>query len=106
MADGIRINDASLEMSPAGLEALLKKEGASVTVTGLDVSVSPEALNTLLAGFTPEGQPAPSVVVSEGRLQVTGQGAGGTVNLDVRAGAFRLEITDQGLRLVKVEAVP
>jgi hypothetical protein len=100
MADGIRINDVALEISPAGLEAMVKKQGAQVTLTNIDLSISPDALNTLLSAFAPPGEPAPSAAVSDGRLQVTGQAAGSRVALDIRVGTFRLEVTEQGLRLV------
>jgi hypothetical protein len=100
VADGIRINDAAFEISPAGLEAIVKKQGAQVTLTNLDLSISPEALNTLLSAFAPAGQPAPSAALSDGRLEVTAESAGRQVALDVRIGSFRLEITAQGLRLV------
>jgi hypothetical protein len=99
MADGIRINDASLEITPASLEAIVKKQGANLTLTGFDLSISPEALNTLLGALAAEGRPAPSAAVSDGRLQVTGEAEGKRVSLDLRAGSLRLEITGDGLRL-------
>src|SRR6185503_14188125 len=98
MADGIRINDATLEISPAALDALVKGQGAQVTVTKVDLSVSPEALNTILGAATPEGSPSPSASVGDGRLQLTGQAGDKRFALDVRAGTFRLEITAEGLR--------
>jgi hypothetical protein len=100
MADGIRINDAALEISPAALDAIVKGQGAQVTLTKVDLSVSPEALNTILAAATPQGTPAPSASVGDGRLQVTGQAGERRVALDIRAGSFRLQITSEGLRLV------
>lgn len=99
MADGIKINDAALEISPAALDAMVKGQGAQVTLTGIDLSVSPEALNTLLAAFAPKDAPAPSASVSDGRLQVTGHAGDRRVALDVRAGSFKLQITSEGLRL-------
>lgn len=99
MADGIRINDASLEISPASLEAMVKKQGANLTLTHLDLTISPEALNTLLTAAAAEGRPAPSAAVSDGRLQVTGEAQGKRMSLDLRAGSLRLQITAEGLRL-------
>lgn len=100
MADGIRINDAAVEISPEGLQALVNRQGAEVRVTKLDLTASPEALNALLAGLTPEGQSAPTVEVSDGRLQVSGAREGQSLNLDLQAGGLRLEFTAEGLRLV------
>ena len=45
----LRVNDTALEISPEGLQALVNNQGAEIKVTKLDISVSPEALNTLLA---------------------------------------------------------
>ncbi len=100
MADGIRINDAALEISPAGLEALVNQQGASVTLTKIDLSISPEALATLLARFAPEGEPAPTAEVSDGRLQVSTTREGKPMSLDLQVGGLRLEFTTAGLRLV------
>lgn len=100
MADGIRINDAAFEITPAALDALIKKQGASITVTGLDLAISPEALNTLLTALTPPGEPSPSAALADGRLQVTGQSGENRYAVDLRVGTFRLQITGEGLRLV------
>jgi hypothetical protein len=100
MADGIRINDAALEISPAGLEALVNRQGAAVTLTRIDLSVSPEALSTLLARFAPEGEPPPTAELSEGRLQVSATREGKPMTLDLQVGGLRLEISTTGLRLV------
>lgn len=103
MADGIRINDASLEIAPEALTALVNKEGASVIVNRLDVSVSPEALATLLQGLAPEGTPPPSVEVGEGNLQLAGEREGKRMGVDLRMGALRLQFTPEGLRLTSEE---
>lgn len=100
MSDGIRINDAGLEISPEGLQALVNKQGTALRITKLDLSASPDALNTLLAGLTPEGQTAPKVDVSEGRLQLNAAKDGQAVALDLQVGGLRLEFTAEGLRLV------
>ncbi|MFN3652288.1 MAG: hypothetical protein ACK47B_22140 [Armatimonadota bacterium] len=100
MADGIRINDAAIEISSEGVEALTRREGADLRVTRLDLSISPEALNTLLAGFAPAGEPAPSAEVGDGRLQVTGSKDGKRMSLDLQLGAVRIELTPEGIRLV------
>jgi hypothetical protein len=100
MADGIQIRDASFEISPEGVDALVNRTGAEVKVTRLDLSVSPEALNRLLAGVTPEGKPAPNVAVSDGRLQLNAERDGKRVGLDLQLGGLRLEFSAEGLRLV------
>ncbi|MCC2672779.1 MAG: hypothetical protein K0Q72_5251 [Armatimonadetes bacterium] len=99
MADGIRIQDAAVEISPEGLEALLNQRGAEVTVTKLDLSVSPEALNTLLAGLAPQGVVAPTAECADGRLRVTAEKEGKPMALDLRVGGVRIELTAGGLRL-------
>jgi len=104
MAEGIRINDAAVEISPAGLEALVTGQGAEVRVTRLDLSVSPEALNTLLTRLAPEGVSAPSAQVSDGRLQVTADQNGKRMALDLQLGGLRLELSPEGLRLVSGNA--
>ena len=99
MADGIRINDAALEISPEGLEALVSQRGADVRVTRIDLSVSPEAMNTLLRRLAPEGEAPPTVSVSDGRLQVAGLREGKRMALDLALGGLRLELSADGLRL-------
>ena len=100
MADGIRINDAALEISPSGLEALINQRGAEVKVTRLDLTVSPEALATLLGRLAPEGQPAPTAQLEDGRLLVTAEQEGKKTQVDLQLGGLRLEVTANGLRLV------
>ena len=110
MADGIQIRDAAVAISPAGLEAMLRKEGAALTVSRLDLSVSAEALNTLLQGLgtpgteaPPEGPATPAQLsggVEQGRLQLAVQREGKTLELDLRMAGMRLDFTAEGLRLV------
>jgi hypothetical protein len=100
MPEGIRIQDAAVEISPEGLEAMLNKRGAEVTVSKLDLAISPEALNTLLAGLAPEGVNAPAAECGDGRLRVTAEKEGTPHALDLRVGGVRIELTAGGLRLV------
>ncbi len=104
MPDGIRINDAALEISPAALEALVGQKGADITLTRLDLSASEESLNTLLRGITPEGQTPPSVEISEGRVRLAGTKEGRTMGIDLKVGGLRLELTEGGLRLLSTGA--
>ncbi|HEU4752550.1 MAG TPA: hypothetical protein VFU47_05525 [Armatimonadota bacterium] len=111
MSEGIQINDAAVAISPAGLEALLRKQGAALTVTRLDLSVSPEALNTLLRGLgSPPVEagaaearsvspPSLSGLVEEGRLQLTVGRDGQNLDLDLQMAGLRLDFTAGGLRL-------
>lgn len=100
MAEGIRINDAALEISPEGLESLVNSRGTEVKVTKLDLTVSPEAIATLLARFGGEGGPPPTAEVSDGRLQLTRQQGGARSALDLQLGSVRLELSAEGIRLV------
>jgi hypothetical protein len=98
--NGICINDVELELSPADLEALARSQNTAVTVTKLDVSVSPETLNRLLKGLSPVGRKPPSAAVSDGRLQVTAHPGGKNLALDLQVGTLRLELSAEGIRLV------
>jgi hypothetical protein len=100
MAEGIRINDAVLEISPAGISALVNKRGAEVSVSKVDLTVSPEGLNALLAGAVPEGEVPPTATLGDGRMQVSAQKGRQNLSLDLQMGRIRLEITSSGLRLV------
>jgi hypothetical protein len=100
MADGIRVNDAALEISPEGLQALVNRQGAEIKLTKLDLSVSPEALNTLLTRFASEGEVAPAAQVTTGRVYVTGVHDGQRMSLDLQLGGLRVEFTPEGIRLV------
>ena len=100
MADGIRVNDAALEISPEGLQALVNRQGMEIKLTKLDLSVSPEALNTLLSRFASEGEATPAAQVSDGRLQVTTVREGQRMSLDLQLGGVRVELTPGGIRLV------
>jgi hypothetical protein len=100
MADGIRIQDAALEISPEGLQSLLQKRGAELTVSKLDLSVSQEALNTLLTGLTPEGTPSPTAECTDAGLLVRAEKDGQPLSLDLRVGGMRIEISAGGLRVV------
>lgn len=99
MAEGIRINDASLEITPEALSSMVNKEGASVIVNRLDLSVSPEALATLLQGLAPEGTPPPTVEPRDGGLMVDAERDGKRMGVDLRVGSLRLQFTAEGLRL-------
>ena len=111
MTDGIQIRDAAVAISPAGLEAMLRKEGAALTVSRLELSVSAEALNALLQGLgaaAPETAPvdepsSPAQLsggVEEGRLHLSVRRDGKTLDLDLRMAGMRLDFTAEGLRLV------
>jgi len=97
---GICINDAEIELSPSDLEALARSQNTSVTITKLDLSVSPETLNRLLKGLSPVGRKPPSATVSDGRLQVTAPAGGKNVAVDLQVGTLRLELSADGIRLV------
>lgn len=100
MAEGIRIRDAALELSPEGLQSLLKGGGAELRLTRVDLSVSPDALNALLASAVPEGTPAPSAELADGEMRLTAEREGKRMKLDLRMSHLRLEISAEGLRLV------
>jgi hypothetical protein len=98
--EGIRIQDVSVEIGQEGLDALLRREGAQLKITSLDLQVSPEALNTLLAGLAPAGATPPTAAVSDGRLRVDAVQDGKRLALDLQVGGFRLELSSGGVRLV------
>jgi len=100
MADGIKIQDAAVEISPEGLQSLLQKRGAELTVSKLDLSVSQEALNTLLNGLGSGGSTPPSAECSDAGLKVRSERDGQQMALDLRVGTVRIEISAAGLRVV------
>jgi hypothetical protein len=98
--DGIQIRDAAFEISEEDLGELAAKRSASLAVTKLDLSLSPEALNRLLKGTTPRGKPAPKAQVSQGRLQIATQQGTRKMGLDLQLGSLRVELSEAGIRLV------
>ena len=48
MDEGIRLEDIAFEISPTGLVSLLDKKGLELKVNRLDISISEEALNSIL----------------------------------------------------------
>src|SRR5688572_20923873 len=104
MDEGIRIEDAACEISPAGLESMLAKKGLEVKVTRLDLSVSEAALNALLQRFAP-GEQAPRAAVQRGSLRVENVGPDAGTRLELQAGGIRIEIADGTVR-VRTEPVP
>jgi hypothetical protein len=102
MTDGIRIEDAALEITAEGVEALVRREAPPLTVTRLSITVSAEALNTLIAGLAPEGKSA-AVKVGEGYARVDGQSEGRTLSVELRVGAVVLQLQDGGVRLATQE---
>lgn len=104
MADGIRINDAQIEVSTSALESLLNKGGADVTIRKIDLSVTPDALNAVLQKATPAGNIPPSLEAEDGRLVLKAEREGTLHRLDLQLGSLRVEISADGLRLTSVPA--
>jgi hypothetical protein len=104
MDEGIRIEDAACEISPAGLEAMLAKKGVELRVTRLDLSITEAALNTILARNQPRPAP-PRVTVANGTVKVANLGEDGATSVELCAGGVRLEIADGSLRL-RTEPAP
>ena len=104
MEEGIRIDDAACEISPAGLEAMLAKKGVELRVTRLDLSMTEAALNTVLARSGPRQLP-PRVTVASGSLTVENLGEDGATKVEIRAPGVRVEIGDGALRL-RTEPAP
>lgn len=100
MPEGIEIHDAALDLSEESLAALIAGRGAALRLTRLDLSITPAALNALLAAAAPEGQPAPVVTCEEGGLRVAAGPEGHRAEVEVRAAGFRLLLSADGLRLV------
>jgi hypothetical protein len=104
MAEGIRIHDADLEITEAGLAALTAQTGLDLVVRRLDASLSAAALGQLLGGAPgPDGaQPepaAPQVEVTAGRLLFQGERAGRKLRVEVNAAGLDLRFTAEGLRV-------
>jgi hypothetical protein len=104
VADGIRIHDAQIEVSTGALESLLNRGGAEITVRKIDLSVTTDAVNALLAKAAPAGTVPPSVTSEAGRLQLQAERDGQQHRLDLQLGSLRLEISADGVRLTSVPA--
>lgn len=98
MDEGIRIEDVAFEITPTGLVSLLDKKGLELKVNRLDISISEEALNSLLKRYAP-AEIAPLASVEGGQLTLTNTREGGTSKVELASPSLRLEVTGTGLRL-------
>src|SRR5436305_7948749 len=98
MEEGIRIEDIAFEISPTGLVSLLDKKGLELKVNRLDLSISQEALNSLLARYAP-AETAPAASVESGQLTLTNSREDATSKIELGSSGLRLEVTSTGLRL-------
>lgn len=121
MSDGIRIEDAAIDISPAGLEGLLGGGGpAEVSVSRVTLTVSEEVLNTVLRHGPPgapkssEGAPAaatgatgavagaaagPSVQIQPDGVSVDLNRGGKQLRLALRFGKVQVEFGDGVVRV-------
>ena len=116
MSDGIRIEDAAIEITPEALEGLLGGSGTTeVRVSRVSITVSEESLNAVLRGTAPEGasgstpavdpsapaaKPAPPTV----RIQAEGVSVdlnrgGRQMRLGLNFGSVRVQFTDGAVRV-------
>ena len=98
MDEGIRLEDVAFEISPTGLVSLLDKKGLELKVNRLDITISEEALNSLLKRYAP-AETSPAASVEGGQLTLTNTREGATSKIELASPALRLEVTGTGLRL-------
>lgn len=96
----IEIENAAVEISPEGLEAMLEGRGADLRFSRLEFRFSAAVLQALAARLLPtDGQPARAEVSPQGVL-LEGEKDGRRVRIRLDATAVRLEPGQGELRLV------
>jgi|SRR5215831_17573204 len=98
MDEGIRIEDVAFEISPTGLVSLMDRKGLELKINRLDLSLSEEALNSLLKRYAP-AETSPSATIEEGHLTFSSAREGATSRIELGSSGIRLEVIEGGLRL-------
>lgn len=96
----IEIENAAVEISPEGLEAMLAGRGVDLQFSRLEFRLSAAAVQALVQRLMPsEGEPARAEVTPRGVL-IEGEKDGRRMRLRLDATALRLQPGDGELRLV------
>ena len=93
--EGIRIENASLEISDSGLDDLLKDQGAAVNITGGEVTISQAALDQLVSKLAPDCDC--SATVSSDGVAASLPRDGKQLQVQLSTGGLRVEFRDDGL---------
>src|SRR5437867_10380381 len=96
----IQVDGLAFQISPRGVEAMLRGEGIEIRLSGLNLRLSEAALNAILARLAPEGTTATlQAKLSPEGVAIDRQEGEKRVHLDVAVHELRLHITDGELRL-------
>jgi hypothetical protein len=103
MADderSIQVDGLAFDISPRGVDAMLRGEGIEIRLSSVNVRLSESALNAILARFTPEGQPeAIQAKLSPAGVVIDRREGNRNVHLEVAVTGLRLTVADGELRV-------
>jgi hypothetical protein len=96
----IEVDGLAFEISPAGVDALLRGEGISIRLSSLNIHVTETALNAILARLAPEGEPdALRAKLSPEGIAIDRRDGSKNVHLDVAVNDLRLRLADGELHV-------
>jgi hypothetical protein len=96
----IEIENAAVEISPEGLEAMLAGRGVDLRFSQLEFRLSAAAVQALVQRLMPsEGEPARAEVTPQG-VSIEGEKDGRRVRIRLDATSLRLQPGDGELRLI------
>jgi hypothetical protein len=96
----IEVDGLAFEISPAGVDALLRGEGIAVRLSSLNIHVTEAALNAILARLAPEGQPgAMQAKLSPEGVAIDRRDGNKNLHLDVAVTNLHLRLADGELHL-------
>ena len=111
LPEGIRVDSATAEISPAGLRSLIQGRGVAVRITRVDATVSTDAVNALLqASAAPavkaaDGQSppeAPAIDLSRGRVHYSASREGRALSVEIWASGAMIDFLSGSIR-VRIE---
>jgi hypothetical protein len=99
----IQVEDLAFQISPRGVDSILRGQGIEVRLSSLNVRVSEAALNAILARLAPEGEPeALQAKITTAGLTIDRHEGQKSVHLDVALSELRVALADGELRLESV----
>jgi hypothetical protein len=99
----IQVEDLAFQISPRGVDAILRGEGVELRLSSLNVRLSEAALNAILARLAPEGEPeALQTRITASGLTIDRQEGTNNFHLDVALSELRVALADGELRLESV----
>jgi hypothetical protein len=96
----IEVDGLAFEISPAGVDALLRGEGIAIRLSSLNIHVTEAALNAILARFAPEGQPdALQAKLSSAGVAIDRRDGNKHLHLDLAVTNLQLRLADGELHV-------